>query len=256
MENLLITEDLSLEQGVACIAPDKPMIKYFDFRLTLDEDVYEQSSRKFKMYSDITISWFNWLIEKNYIADRATAGFEVLGKTGDNVKPHFHIRMSSYANHAAVRKAIREKFRKDYDQELKGNHMYMFKIIADPDHEQKFFRYPLKQQEGKPLIGKGFTQGQLKDMCVAAIANYKTTCEVNIKKQERHENNDTLYDRLEQYLDKKGCTLENILKFYVEEEKKPINDQTIVGYFNLYRLRRQIITYSAYSLKIKSKYNL
>ena len=256
MIDLSISEDLCINQDVTCIAPDKPMIKYFDFRLTLDEDVYEDNPRKYKIYQDITRAWYDWLIERNYIADRATAGFEVLGKNGDNVKPHFHIRMSSYANQSAVRKAIREKFRKDYDQDLKGNHMYMFKIIADPDHEQKFFRYPLKQQEGKALIGKGFTQDQLKEMCIGAVANYKTTCEVNQKKQERHEHNDTLYDRLEQFLDKNGCTLENILRFYVEEERKPINDQTVVGYFNLYRLRRQIITYTEYSLKIKSKYNI
>ena len=69
------------------------------------------------------------------------------------------------------------------------------------------------------------------------------------------EKSDTLYDRLEVQLDKGQGTLEEILAFYMSENK-PINDATIVGYYNLYRLKRQKISHAEYADKLKSKYGI
>lgn len=229
---------------------------YYKFRLTLDESTFEVGKRPLSSYTSTTRDWFSWLLEKQYINGKATAGCEVKGRMGDYVKPHFHIHFRSATKKDTIAQGLRRKYEKDYEEKLYGNSMYTLKLEADPMNDDKFFRYPLKQQDpDKPLMAIGIACQKTRDMCVAAIASYKVVCEVNQSKDMKIKLNESLYDRLEVYLDKNGCSIINILKFYTEDNK-PINDATIVGYFNTYRLRRQIISYAEYASILKSKYNI
>jgi len=239
-----------------CLEQHSDIYVYYKFRLTLDFEVFDGKAA-LQPYISCTNSWFNWLIDQGFIDGKATGGCEVKGKTGDYVKPHFHIHFRSTSKKDCIAQAIRRKYFKDYEIKLKGNQMYSLKLDPYPDNDLKFFGYALKQQNpDKRLLVVSFTPTQARDLCVAGNAMFKSTCEFNSAKQMHREDKETLYDRLEEFLDEHGPTLENILKFYVEKEKKPINDGTIVGYYNLYRLRRQIITYAEYSAKLISKYNI
>jgi len=239
------------------VAEQQPMdmYVYYKFRLTLDENTFE-SGTDTRKYLTQTKSWFSWLQETGFVDGKATAGCEIKGKTGEFCRPHMHVHFRSMHKKDAIAQAMRRKYFKEEEIKLKGNQMYALKLDPYPDNDIKFFGYALKQQNpNKDLLTVGFSQTQAWEMCVAGNAQYKSTCEYNAVKQMHREEKETLYDRLEEFLDKEGATLENILKFYIEKNK-PINDTTIVGYFHLYRLKKQIITFAEYSDKLKSKYNI
>ena len=124
--------------------------------------------------------------------------------------------------------------------------------------EDKFFCYPLKQGGALSQIehpSRGFSEDEIIAMTKAARMTAAIAMEVAIKKGNKKEESDTLYDRLEAALDKGQGTLGEILTFYMEENK-PINDSTIVGYYNLYRLKRNRITVAEYAQILKSKYTV
>lgn len=257
---LVVTEipisdpQVDLQEG----PPAEPSIfVYYKFRLTLDDEIYKEN-KPLSSYKSITQSWFTWLQAENYITGQATAGCEVKNSKGDFTRPHFHIVFKSTAAKATIAQALRRKYLKDYDEKLSGNKMYSLVQEHETTSEEKFFRYPLKQQDpDKPLMSVGFKSQKTRDLCVAAKASYIVACQINCRKAAHKEEAQTLYDRLEKYLDKQPDNnhLVNILKFYVEDQK-PINDCTIVGYFNVYRLKRQLITYAEYADKLKSRYNV
>lgn len=230
---------------------------YLKLRITVDEDVWtEENGKKLDRHGQLTLgTTLDYLKEKGYIHSRATSGYEKKGKTGDYVRPHFHIHFDTLTKKDTIRKALVNKWKRDRDEKLSGNKMWSLQLEPYVV-EDKFFCYPLKQQrEDKPPPSVGFSEDDIRAMTKAAVMTAAVATDVAVKKQARREESETLYDRLEAALDKKEGTVGDILTFYMEENK-PINDTTIVGYYNLYRLKRQRITIDEYSSILKSRYNI
>jgi hypothetical protein len=132
-----------------------------------------------------------------------------------------------------------------------GNRCYSLAVEVNVDKE-KYFRYPLKQQNGdtrKYCGGGGFEQSSMISMRDCAYAVWLTAAEVMNKKIEKKENNDQLSDRLFVYLDNIG-QLDNdlsikigIQKFYIEQEQKPFNKTTALGYMYNYKIARKKMTH-------------
>ena len=71
------------------------------------------------------------------------------------------------------------------------------------------------------------------------------------KKVESKEQSDTLYDRLAIYLGKNGSSLNNVVQFYLYNNK-PINPTTMQGYYWLYQLKSKEITIDEF---VKNRFN-
>lgn len=182
-------------------------------------------------------------------------GYEVKGKSGDYVKPHIHLHFTSYQCKDTVRKSIKRYFVDKHDIKLVGNKMMYCKPEPFVDNKEKFMRYPIKQytknEELKNSVSRGFPDEILEEMRQAAHAVWLTGCEVNLAKQDRRDEKDTLWDRLEAKLAKSETKnyMEQIIQFYMDENR-PINNTTIVGYYNLWLLKSNEITVKTYSDKL------
>jgi hypothetical protein len=179
-------------------------------------------------------------------------GYEIKGKTGDYVKPHLHLHFTSNQCKDTIVKSVKRYFVDKHDIKLIGNQMYYIKIVPFIDNLEKFMRYPLKQYtDDKELINsvsRGFNDEDLKKMRTQAYAVWLTGCEVQNAKQDRRDEKDTLWDRLEQKLLKSETKnyMELIIQFYMEENR-PINNTTISGYYNLWMLKSKAISTKTYA---------
>jgi len=233
---------------------------YMKLRITTSEDVYDPTDEQNWKAADRggprrLKNLLEMLEENGFIFSKMTSGYEKKGRTGDWVKPHFHIHFNTMTKRDTIRKSITRWWFKTYEEKLSGNKMWSFQIEPYVV-EDKFFCYPLKQaawQQG--AMTKGFNEEEIITMTKAANMTAAIAMEVAIKKNDKKEESDTLYDRLEVALDKGQGTIGEILTFYMEENK-PINDTTIVGYYNLYRLKRNRISVAEYAEILKSKYTV
>lgn len=230
---------------------------YYKLRITLDQDVYDESNaqKNDRLGPRVCNSMVRALEEKGHVDGKLTSAYEYKGKTGDYTKPHFHIHFRSRSKKEAVRKAILRYWMAQYDETLKGNAMWSL-VIEPYVVEDKLFGYLFKHQDVEnPPLTIGFSKDEITAMIKASKMINAVATDVAQRKKIRKEENDTLYDRLEVALDKGEGTIGEILDFYMKENK-PINDTTIVGYYNLYRLKRQRITTAEYADKLKSKYGI
>ncbi len=183
---------------------------------------------------------------------KCVGGYEIKGKTGDYVKPHIHLHFSSTQCKDTIVKSVKRYFVDQHDIKLIGNKMYYIKIVPFIDNLEKFMRYPLKQYtDDKELINsvsRGYNDEDLKKMRAAAYAVWLTGCEVQNAKQDRRDEKDTLWDRLEQKLLKSETKnyMELIVQFYMEENR-PINNTTISGYYNLWMLKSNAVSTKTYA---------
>jgi hypothetical protein len=230
---------------------------YYKLRITLDDEVYDEANaRKNDHYGPLTLkSLIEELDRMDIIKDKMTSSYEKQSKSGEYVRPHIHVHFKSHKKKEAIGKAIKRYWNSRYDEKLSGNKKWAL-VIEPYVVEDKLFCYPLKFQDpDKPPPTRGFTSEEIVAMTKAAKMTQAVAQEVAQKKGARKEESDTLYDRLEAVLDKGEGTIGEIIEFYMKENK-PINDTTIVGYYNLYRLKRQRITTAEYADKLKSRYQL
>lgn len=239
---------------------------FYDLRITIEQEAYDpltynahipEKHRDRMLTSPMRLALS---VIEDYLSptDKLIAGFEVKGKQGEFVKPHFHLRFTSSTKKDTIRKQLIKRFDDESDIHLSGNKVWKFTIVPYINDERRYWAYVLKQQTlDRPHWFKtiGFEQDTVKEMMIEGAAVWKTACEVNTAKANKREEVDTLYDRLERKLDKGQGTLEEIIEFYVEESR-PINDTTLVGYYNLYRLKRQRMSKEDYAAQLKSKYNI
>lgn len=222
---------------------------YIKLRISVDDEVWNpnQSSAQgqYKLHVSKMKSMISFLRENKFIHSKMTCGFEVKGKTGDYVRPHYHIHFDTTTKKDTIRKSITRHWEKNYDEKLSGNKMWSLQIEPYVV-EDKFFCYALKQQdEACPTPSMGFDEQQVKSMIKAAQMTAAIATEVAQKKQAKKEEADTLYDRLAKYLDQREGTLGDIVKFYMDENR-PINKVTIRGYYDLYRLKTGRMTIDEY----------
>lgn len=228
----------------------------YKLRITTDDDQFNATeTRQFKTACSVANTIYDRLIGYEFIHSKAVMGVEVKGKSGDYVKPHFHIHFNSKIKKDTIVKNLKRFYEDNYGENLKGNGMYYLKIESYIDNEQKFYGYPLKQQEDISKVKYlGYTQEQIEEMRVGANAVYKTGCEVQQSRNDRREEKETLWDRLEEFLNKTPDSepMAKIIEFYMTENR-PINNTTIIGYYNLYRLKSGKITIEDYASILKNK---
>ncbi len=227
----------------------------YKLRITTDDETYNPETNQWKTLIGVAQRIYARLISSQFIHSQAVMGCEVKGKNGDYVKPHFHIHFNSKVKKDTIVKNLKRYYEDQYSETLKGNGMYYLKLESYIDNENKFYGYPIKQQEDLANVKSiGYSDEKLEEMRVGANAVYKTGCEVQQARDDKREDKETLWDRLEEFL-KKNETCEpmaKIIEFYMQENR-PINNTTIIGYYNLYRLKSKKISIEDYALILKKK---
>ena len=189
----------------------------------------------------------NGMKKQDYILDnKYIASIEHYSVGMSSAKPHTHIHFMSRAKSDTIRKQLAREF------EMIGR-VQCCKAEINVD-EAKFWRYPLKQQQGPSKVYtlyEGFTKEEITRMCDIAYEMWKVSAEVSCAKREKVEENNTLKDRLFIYLDTlspktRYDVISAALMYYVEKENHPVNNQTIDGYVNLYMLQKKMVSYDTY----------
>lgn len=185
--------------------------------------------------------------KQDYILDnKYTASIEHYSVGMSSAKPHTHIHFMSRAKSGTIRKQLAREFN------MIGR-VQCCKAEVNVD-EAKFWRYPLKQQQGPSkvyILYEGFEKQEIIRMCDIAYEMWKVAAEVSVAKKERVEETNTLKDRLFIYLDTltlitRYDVIAAALMYYVEKENHPVNNQTIDGYVNLYMLTKKMVSYETY----------
>ena len=214
---------------------------YYKFRYTFtetDSDLEKQRG---------VIKYLINILKPCMSSEYYTFGIEWFKSGMIDCKPHVHIHFVSRTK----KDTIVKKLKRAPGCYMDGNRCYSLGVEVNVDKE-KFFRYPLKQQRGdtrKCCGGGGFEKPIMESMVECAYAVWLTAAEVMNKKIEKKENNDQLSDRLFVYLDNLG-QLDNdlsikigIQKFYIEQEQKPFNRTTALGYMYNYKIARKKMTH-------------
>jgi len=174
----------------------------------------------------------NKLLDNNYVHNnRLTSGFETLNKLKETTYAHIHIHFYSKAVKESIRRTIKRFLQDTYDQDTTGNKAMSF-VAEHITDDEKFFRYPLKQNLDIKNQ-RGFTTEHLEKMHEVAKESYAITCQVHQKKTDNRDNTDTLFlrvfNKLDKATDNKSSILKKFLQLYIDEDR-PINKQTITGY--------------------------
>lgn len=179
-------------------------------------------------------------------------GIEEFKRGMVNTTPHVHIVFLSKDKKDTIRKALNRQY-----TNMVGNRMYALKVL--PNQTIKEYRYVLKQQKNEThrhasisremaeyLRGEYATD--IQQMTDEAYAVWLTACEVADAKDNKDAEAKGLQDRLMAYLNihRPVEDLEikvRIQKFYMEEEKKPFNKTTALGYFWNYKISSGLMTH-------------
>jgi len=219
---------------------------YYKFRYTFREDEKDIKGQK------DTCRYILSLLKKFIILNKFTLGIECFKSGMEEAKPHVHIHFVSRTKKDTIIKSLKRADINDGCNLFHGNRCYALGIEVNVN-EDKFFRYPFKQQKGDTyrytIFGSFINSERAGTLRDEAYAVWITACEIQNKKNEKKEDNDQLSDRLFNYLDK----LDNldsdikikvaIQKFYIDEEKKPFNKTTALGYFYNYKISRKLMTH-------------
>lgn len=184
-----------------------------------------------------------------YIAsiEHFKAGMEV-------TKPHTHIYFFSKDKLDTIRRQLK----RTHDHLQAGNKVYSLRPIID--QTVKALRYPLKQQKNdtyrfsvvstqmKEYLMTHFNVSDISVMRDEAYAVWLTACEVYNATRQKTEEASGLQDRLFAYLDTQSLDGDKSIKifiqrFYIEEEKKPFNKTTALGYFYAYKITKGLMTH-------------
>lgn len=215
------------------------LVVYYKYRYTFskEEDDIETQKQKAKRIFDI--------IKKNFLADmRMTLGIEHYTKGMVNTKPHVHIHFISRHKSDTIRKHLARWF------EMVGRvQACKAEVLVSED---KFFRYPLKQQKGdtfRYVLCQGFTKDEQTQMIEIANSCWRQAAEIAVGKLEKKIERSSK-DRLFEYLDtidfdniteKKICL--EAYKYYVENEPN-FSYSVVDGYVHMWMLQNNHISYA------------
>jgi len=214
---------------------------YYKFRYTFDDGRQANLDDQKTVTNEIIKMLRPYMSSEYY-----TAGIEWFKSGMVDAKHHVHVHFISRTK----KDTIVKKLKRSSDW-FDGNRCYSLGIEVNVDKE-KFFRYPLKQQKGdtrKFTKCGGFDKETLITMRDCAYAVWLTAAEVMNKKIQKKEESDQLCDRLYVYLDNIGHMDTDIKikiaiqKFYIEQEKKPFNKTTALGYFYNYKIQKGKMTH-------------
>lgn len=183
-------------------------------------------------------------IRKHYmLGAKFTLGIEHYTKGMMVAKPHVHIHFQSKTPSKTIRDSMAKAFgMRGKCQSCKAE------VLVDED---KFWRYPLKQQKSETerhWSGGVFTPADLDKMREVAYACWKQAAQVLLHQKERKEER-TSRDRLYNYLDEMHSrvpmtslekTRMHAYMYYAEHEDM-LNVSTVDGYVNVWLLKNRVI---------------
>lgn len=235
-----------IEEACANLNADNLPI-YYKYRYTFNKDEQDLESQKckFKLI-------YNFIRSHYLIGDRIVGGIEHYTKGMVAAKPHLHIHFISKSKSDTIRKGLGREYNMiGRCQSCKAE------VIVD---ESKFWRYPLKQQDGdtaRYMSASGFIKEDLLLMKDIAFACWKQSAEIAVLKVEKKLERSTR-ERLFSYFDgldyfsiqnKDLVTLKQsyILAYqYYAENEESVCVKTIDGYVNQYCLVKGYITYDKF----------
>lgn len=221
---------------------------YYKFRYTFPDDEEFTDLHRQKTRVRNILSYLKRFI----LNDRFILGIENFKSGMETAKPHVHIHFVSRTKKDTIVKSLKRASAKEDLDIFHSNRCYSLGVEVNVN-EDKFFRYPLKQQKGDTyrfvLYGNFVTKERVSQLRDEAYAVWITACEIQNNKKEKKEDSDQLSERLFVYLDKID-NLDTDIKikvgiqtFYIEEEKKPFNKTTALGYFYNYKITRKRMTH-------------
>lgn len=219
---------------------------FYKYRYTFDKDLL--------LENQITLAKsIIKLIKERYACDnRVTAGIEHFTKGKLDTKPHLHVHFISKKNSNTIRKGLALEF-----NFIGRCQCCKAEAIVNED---KFFRYPLKQQKNDTFRwghASGFTQDEKLNMVEVAYGIWIVSAEVAVDKlQKKIERNseDRVFHVLDNLFSISPPTtyyevMSVAIKYYAEHEPT-FSYSTITGYVDKYLIKTERISISKY-LKIK-----
>lgn len=207
---------------------------YYKYRYTFDKEEQDISSQQQKCYRLV-----NYIKQHYLIGSKITAGVEHYTKGMMVAKPHCHIHFCSKHTSDTIRKGLSRQY------EMIGRvQSCKAEVIVDED---KFFRYPLKQQMNETAVYKiitGFTKEQSSVMTEVAYACWKQSAEIYVGKIEKKLER-TSKERLYVYLDSLDFAFESRKQVccfsyqYFAENEDNLCIKTVDGYVNIYLLLKK-----------------
>lgn len=225
----------------ACNLSKTKLPVYYKYRYT-----FSKNDDEIEMFKRI----YNYIKEHYLLGDKIIGGIEHYTKGMMSTKPHCHIHFISRVASDTIRKGIMREFN------LIGRcQCCKAEVFVD---EGKFWRYPLKQQDGDSKVfalGKGFENDEIRTMRETAYACWLQAAEVTIHKMEKKAEK-TSKERLFSYLDGLQLSTESSIvrssyEYYVEHEEN-FNYNTVNGYIHIYLLKNKIMSYEKF---IEKYYN-
>lgn len=217
---------------------------YYKYRYTFPKDT--EKDRQIIVAKDIIN-----LIKKRYTCSPSvTAGIEHYTKGMVSAKPHLHVHFISKMPSNTIRKGLAQEF--GFIGRCQG---CIPEIIVNED---KFFRYPLKQQKGETKVFAYSTFPVDKSLIMIEVAHtmWIQSAEIAVGKLEKRIER-TSEDRLFQYLnmtfETPPTTYHEVLSaaclYYVHNEQT-FNYMTVLGYVDKYLIKTGILSMAGY-LKLK-----
>lgn len=220
---------------------------YYKFRYTFmeeDNDLFTQQAIARSIIRELK----RYMVRGYY-----TAGIEHFSSGMVDAKPHLHIHFVSRDKKDTIRKHLHynqdEKYGEKAFDGKRGRYALCQEVIV---HEERFWRYPLKQQKNDTkrfCNAAGFTKDAVISMIDKAYDHWVTASEIENAKKEKKEVADLLSERLFQYLDThvtQRCDRNlkiAIQRFYIVEEQRPFNKTTAYGYLLNYKIIRGLMTH-------------
>lgn len=192
------------------------------------------------------------ILSQFLVGDKLICGIEHFKSGKVECSPHVHIRFVTRSKKDTITKALKRALGAWYYKPR----CYAMITFVHVDDMLKWWRYPLKQQKNDTFrftYTRGISNEDKLYIRDVAYECWMVAGEVAVAKHNR-EDSDTLQERLFEYLSKYIASVglnwsphtikEQILKFYVEVEHKPINFRTCEGYYYNYMLKMEYYTYA------------
>lgn len=243
--------------------------EFMKARITLDQDPWNPELEKTRLRWIFSFATEIVNVLKPYVHTRLSSGLEFRGKTGDYVKPHLHIHFDTTTQRKTIIKQLKRIWEKKTDEKFKVRTVYTCKAELFLKSEEQFYRYCWKQYEDLEAIKKhkllqvGFKDDDIESNRAISHQVWLESREYAQAKQDRYEEESTIYDRCVKVLETLGTekvlSVEEVNDAIIEQyvkEKKPINIRTIDGYTLTYCIQSGIISKKLISGNVRSRLNI
>lgn len=198
--------------------------------------------------------------KKNVDQDMYITALEKTDKKGRPTKEHIHFNFIDERKKDTLQTWIRRYFA-DREYLCKGNKCYALSSYDEPDDITRWLRYCMKENWILELTHlKEFSPDEIKNMEMLAKDERSRQIEVNLKREEKQNQKETLYDRICKYLEKNADKIPQtyrglytaIVKYYLTD-CSTLCARTVNGVTYKYMLTHDLLTIDQYFEKFADK---